>query len=102
MKKSLMTAVLIAGAITLTGCGASGPSLDDTQKTHLTDSLRQAQVNMDDGQAVEAARNACNAILDGKDTNGIAQVVKDQFKTDNQLQILLIADIVQKNGFCVK
>lgn len=103
MKKALFaSAALVAAALTLTGCGASGPSPDDTQKAHLTDYLKQAQVKMDDGQAVEASRSVCNAILEGKDSNGIAQVVKDQFKTDNQLQIVLIADIVKRNGFCVK
>jgi len=102
MKKSILAAVVVAASLSLTGCGASGPSPDDTQKAHLVDYLKQAQVKMDDGQAVDAAKGVCSAILDGKDTNGIAQAVKDQFKTDNQIQVLLIGDIVKRNGFCVK
>jgi len=102
MKKALVASAVIAAALTLSGCGAGGPSPDDTQKAHLLDYLKQAQVKMDDGQAVEAAKGVCSAILDGKDTNGITQAVKDQFKTDNQIQVLLIGDIVKRNGFCVK
>lgn len=102
MKKALVASAVIAAALTLSGCGAAGPSPDDTQKAHLIDYLKQASIKMDDSKAVDAARNVCQAILDGKDATAVNDVVKDQFKTDNQIQLMLIPDIVKRNGFCVK
>jgi hypothetical protein len=109
MKKLIVPALLLAAA--LTGCTpaapppASIPSPDTFQTQTLTVALMGVAPEMANSKSIDAARNVCKAILDGKDDAGLVALAKSEFLSNevsevSDAQAKLLVAAVRENGFC--